>query len=183
MYFDITKFPTTTILDGSAVSFDIRPKAGLPVGTYNETITITGTNVSVEVDASFTVVPAEYKISAAPLDLIFTNPITEQTVTITNKGTGAVTLVQPTAASFDIGSLSKTNVAVTETATFTVKPKAALGRGIHAETIAITGSNGASSSVVAITSGTGGGGGGGCNVGYGLLALAMASSFVIRRRK
>jgi hypothetical protein len=70
-----------------------------------------------------------------------------QTVTVTNTGTGSVTLSQPTATNYDIGTLSATSLAAGATATFTVRPKAGLTVGTHNETITISGTNGASTSV------------------------------------
>ena len=193
LYFDISKLPATTFVSGAKITFDVQPKSGLPVGTYNETIKITGTNVEVDVDATFTVVAADYIISADQRDLIFLPPAQSSytppaamTVTITNYGTGAVALTQPTAVNFDIGALSDTNLAVGGDVTFTVRPKAGLNAGIYSETIDIDGNNGANCSVVAYFAVTGGGkgGGGGCNAGYWLLALAMAAPFamIIRRK-
>ena len=189
-YFDITSLSATTLLPGDSATFGVRPKSDLAVGTYSETIKINGTNVSVEVDASFTVLPAEYTISVVPIDLVFPSgqaktytPPEGKTVTITNNGTGTITLVQPTAVSFDIGSLSSTVIAADETATFTVQPKADMQAGLHVEAINITGSNSASSSVVAFFIVTPKSGGGGCNAGFGLVALLMATPFIVRRRK
>ena len=157
LYYDIAKLPKTVLRPGEQLSFDIRPKVDLPVGSYNETIVITGTNnVIAEVEASFTVVPLNYTISTPQLDIVFNTvydpsytPPAEQTVTITNNGTGAVTLTQPTATNFDIGALSATNIPVGGTATFTVRPKAGLTPDTYAEIINITGSGGALSSIVA----------------------------------
>jgi len=63
----------------------------------------------------------------------------EQTVTVINTGTGAVTLTQPTARNYDISQLSATDLAPMETATFTVSPKANLSAGTYNETITING--------------------------------------------
>ena|GEM_PF-2958536 len=156
LYFDVEKLAKTVIEPGQTISIDISPKPGLPAGNYSEAIVITGTNVSMIVDANFSVVPAEYIIGASQLDIVFPaaqapsyTPPAAQIVTITNNGTGAVTLNQPTATDFDIGTLSTTNLAVGGTATFTVRPKAGLSADTYVETIDITGSGGASSAVVA----------------------------------
>jgi hypothetical protein len=77
-------------------------------------------------------------------------PPAAQTVTVTNTGTGAVTLTQPTSANYTIGALSTTTLATTgATATFTVQPKAGLAVGSYNEAIGIPGSNGAVTSVSA----------------------------------
>ncbi|MCL2067417.1 MAG: Ig-like domain-containing protein, partial [Treponema sp.] len=93
-----------------------------------------------------------YEISASTLTSFgslvtpYTQP-TAQTVIITNTGTGTVMLNQPTSTNYDIGTLSATAIAAGETATFTVQPKAGLAEGNHNETINITGSNDAETSV------------------------------------
>lgn len=48
---------------------------------------------------------------------------TAVTVIVTNTGNQSVTLTKPTAANYDIGMLSKTELAPGETATFTVGPR------------------------------------------------------------
>lgn len=68
---------------------------------------------------------------------------TAKTVTITNTGNRPLTLTQPVStSSFEVSSLSKTELAAGERATFTVQPKANLGVGSYEETINISGSNG-----------------------------------------
>ena len=107
------------------------------------------TEVSETTAAAFT-----YTISASPDPAFesrrvgYTQP-TAQTVTIINTGTGSVTLNQPTATDYDIGTLSATAIAAGETATFTVQPKAGLAVGYYDETINITGSDDASALVFA----------------------------------
>jgi uncharacterized repeat protein (TIGR02543 family) len=79
-----------------------------------------------------------------------------RTVTITNTGTGSVTLNQPTATGYDISAPTPTTVAAGGTATFTVRPNFGLAIGEHNATINITGNNGASASIDAkfeVTSG------------------------------
>gem|GEM_PF-3417047 len=72
------------------------------------------------------------------------------TLTLTNTGPGSITLTQPTAVNYDIGTLSTTTLAANgDTATFTVRPKASLAIGSYYETISISGSNGAFASVLA----------------------------------
>jgi len=141
-------------------------------------------------------VPQSYTINASPTSLSFGSlqtPYTQpaaQTVTITNTSTGVITLTKPTASNFTIGTLSSTNLAPGAMATFTVQPKARLAVGNYNETITISGTNDASTTVNAsfvVTSGGGGGGsggggsgsgrsgggGGGCNTGIGILVFAL----------
>ena len=80
-----------------------------------------------------------------------------QTITITNTGTGPVTLKQPASywtyekdQSFEIGPLSVTTLeGEGATATFTVQPKAGLWLGTYNVTIAISGNNSVSATVKA----------------------------------
>lgn len=64
-----------------------------------------------------------------------------KTITITNDGNQPITLDQPSSTSFDVGTLSKTELNVGETAEFTVQPKNGLLAGSYEEDIVITGTN------------------------------------------
>ena len=99
-------------------------------------------------------VAPSYGISADPSALDFGSAMegyssapAAQTVTITNTGNQTITLNQPTATDFNIGTLSTTDLAAGGTATFTVQPKTGLTAGNHSETLTISGSNGASTQV------------------------------------
>jgi hypothetical protein len=77
-----------------------------------------------------------------PLQTPYTQPAA-QTVTVTGTGTGVITLAQPAASNYDIGTLSTTTLAVNgATATFTVQPKAGLTEGNHDEIITVSGNSG-----------------------------------------
>ena len=154
--YDIGALSTTTLAAGGTATFTVCPKAGLAVGNHNETITINGTGgASAMVSASFVVTAAPtYTISASALTPFgsLSTPYTQpaaQTVTITNTGSGTVTLTQPTSTKYDIGTLSTTTLAAGGTATFTVRPKAGLAVGNHSETITINGTSGASATISA----------------------------------
>ena len=102
-----------------------------------------------------TVTAKTYSLSVDPATLDF-GSITEgdaqpaaQTVTITNTGNQAVTLNLPTAENFEIGALSKTELAPNATATFTIQPKDKLPRGSYSEQITITGDNNVSATLTA----------------------------------
>lgn len=94
-----------------------------------------------------------YSITASPAALNFGSIYDDQaapaaqTVTITNTGNQRVTLTQPTADNYVIGTLSATTLEPNATATFTVQPKADLVPGNYDENILITGSSSASASV------------------------------------
>lgn len=63
----------------------------------------------------------------------------EQTVTINNDGNQPQTLTQPAStSSFAVGPLSKTELPVGETVTFTVRPKAGLPVGSYSENIVVS---------------------------------------------
>lgn len=95
-----------------------------------------------------------YSISASPATLDFGSPETPytqpeaRTVTVTNTGTGNVTLSAPPAvAGYTVGALSTTSIAPEETATFSVRPNAGLAVGDHNGTITLSGNDGAAASV------------------------------------
>jgi len=122
-------------------------------GTFN--FTVTATNATGSDSKALTIVIAAaptYAISASTLTSFgslqtpYTQPAA-QTVTVTNTGTGSVTLTQPTALNYLIGTISPATIAPGATATFTVQPKADLAVGNYDETIAIVGSAGASTTV------------------------------------
>ena len=146
----------TTLAAGATATFTVRPNAGLGVGTYNPTFNVTGTpTVSVTISPTFLVsATTTYSINVSPNNPSFGSLQTpyEQpdalTVTITNDGTGSVTLdVLPTVPNYTLGTLSATTLAAGATATFTVRPNAGLGVGAYNPTITITGSNGASATL------------------------------------
>lgn len=89
--------------------------------------------------------PVIYKISANPAEKDF-GTVTEgyaapaeQTVTITNTGNQPVTLTQPTADDYTIGTLSKETLNPADTATFTVRPDTGLAAGTYDKTLSIYG--------------------------------------------
>ena len=118
-----------------------------------------------------------YGISASPDALNF-GSATEgyssapeaQTVTIQNTGNQTITLTQPAATDFNIGTLSTTELAAGDKATFTVQPKTGLTAGSHSETLTISGSGNASVQVALSftvnTGGTSGGSTGGSTTDY-----------------
>lgn len=84
------------------------------------------------------------------LEPSYTQP-DKQTVTITNTGTEIVTLTQPIAVNYIIGTLSTTNLATNgATATFTVQPRAGLEVGTYNETINVNGMNGEEATIKAM---------------------------------
>ena len=122
-------------------------------GTFNFTVTATNAAGSASKALSIAIVPPlTYSISASTpisfgtLQIRYALP-TAQAVTVTNTGTGAVTLTQPSAVNYEIGAISPTNLAPGAKATFTIQPKAGLAVGNYDETIAIGGSAGAAATV------------------------------------
>lgn len=74
----------------------------------------------------------------------------EQTVTITNDGNQPQTLTHPVStSSFEVGTLSKAELPVGETVTFTVRPKAGLPVGSYSENIVVSGLGNTTVSVTA----------------------------------
>lgn len=89
----------------------------------------------------------------------YTQPAAK-TVTIRNTGNQSITLTQPTAKNYTVGTLSGTDLAAGNTATFTVQPNTGLGVGTYSEMITVTGTNGTSATIsVTFTVQSSGGGG------------------------
>ncbi len=146
--------------DGLSLSED-GVLSGTPTAETAEkdfTFTVTATNDAGSDSKEFTLtigVAPVYSITADPLKLDF-GTLTEgytpasQTVTITNNGNQELTLTQPASTEhFEVGNLSKTELAVGEEATFTVQPKAGLAAGTYSENIDVTASNNVTLSIPA----------------------------------
>lgn len=138
--------------DGLSLSED-GVLSGTPTAETAEkdfTFTVTATNDAGSDDKTFTLkigVAPVYSITAEPLKLDF-GTLTEgytpasQTVTIINNGNQELTLTQPASTEhFEVGNLSKTELAVGEEVTFTVQPKAGLAAGTYSEDITVSGTN------------------------------------------
>lgn len=146
--------------DGLSLSED-GVLSGTPTAETAEkdfTFTVTATNDAGSDDKKFTLtigVAPVYSITAEPLKLDF-GTLTEgytpasQMVTITNNGNQELTLTQPASTEhFEVGNLSKTELAVGEEVTFTVQPKAGLAAGTYSENIDVTASNNVTLSIPA----------------------------------
>ena len=76
----------------------------------------------------------------------YTQPAARQ-ITVKNTGNQTLTLTQPTATKYLVGSLSRLTLAPGETATFTVQPKADQPVAVYNETILVVGNGGAGASL------------------------------------
>ncbi len=120
---------------------------GIPTVRGNYVFTVTASN-GVESDSksfSISVVDPIYSIQNSG-DISFADALEGytpevKTIMITNDGNQPITLDQPSSTSFDVGTLSKTELNVGETAEFTVQPKNGLLAGSYEEDIVITGTN------------------------------------------
>ena len=126
------------------------------VGAGETTITVTTADGSKTATCKVKVTAKIYKISANITALNFGSVTTgytqpdAQTVTITNDGNQFLTLTQPeSTSSFEVGTLSKTDLAVGEAAAFTVQPKAGLAVGTYNEDITVSGTGGATMTIPA----------------------------------
>ena len=153
--YTLTALSTTTLAPNATATFTVRPNTGLATGTYNRTISISGSNgASASVNTTFSVVAATYTITATPTPLNFGSvPVgyaqpAAQTVTVKNTGNSTVTLnALPAVTNYMLSALSTTTLTPNATATFTVRPNLGLAAGNYNRTITVTGSNGASPSV------------------------------------
>ena len=111
------------------------------------TITVTTEDGKKTATCTVTVTDKTYAISADTTAIDFGSVYTgytqpaAKTVTVKNTGNQPVTLNQPAStSSFEVGTLSKTELAAGDTATFTVQPKAGLAAGTYSENITVSGS-------------------------------------------
>ena len=114
-------------------------------GEYIFTVTASNDVGSDSKSFSISVVDPIYSIQNSG-DISFANAIEGytpevKTIMIKNDGNQPITLDQPSSTSFDVGTLSKTELNVGETAEFTVQPKNGLLAGSYEEDIVITGTN------------------------------------------
>lgn len=147
----------STLPDGLSLS-EGGVLSGIPTAANTYTFTVTATNDAGSDSKEFTLtigVAPVYSITAEPLKLDF-GTLTEgytpasQTVTIINNGNQELTLTQPASTEhFEVGNLSKTELAVGEEVTFTVQPKAGLAAGTYSEDIDVTASNNATATISA----------------------------------
>lgn len=122
---------------------------GIPTAPGDYVFTVTASNdvgsVSKELTITVKDVDPIYSIQNSG-DISFADAIEGytpevKTIMITNDGNQPITLDQPSSTSFDVGTLSKTELNVGETAEFTVQPKNGLLAGSYEEDIVITGTN------------------------------------------
>lgn len=124
---------------------------GIPTALGDYVFTVTASNAvgSVSKELTITVKDSIYSIQNSG-DISFADTLEGytpevKTIMITNDGNQPITLDQPSSTSFDVGTLSKTELNVGETAEFTVQPKTGLLAGVYDEDIVVTGnSNGQS---------------------------------------
>ena len=120
------------------------------VGEGEATITVTTAEGSYTATCAVKVTDPVYSMTTDLATLDFAAAYTgydqpaAKTVTITNTGNQSLTLEQPASTnSFEVGNLSKTELAPNEKATFTVQPKADLPVGTYSEDITVSSSEGA----------------------------------------
>lgn len=122
---------------------------GIPTAPGDYVFTVTASNdvgsVSKELTITVKDVDPIYSIQNSG-DISFADALEGyapevKTIMITNDGNQPITLDQPSSTSFDVGTLSKAELNVGETAEFTVQPKNGLLAGSCEEDIVITGTN------------------------------------------
>lgn len=147
----------STLPDGLSLS-EGGVLSGIPTAANTYTFTVTATNDAGSDSREFSLkigVAPVFSITAEPLKLDF-GTLTEgytpasQTVTIINNGNQELTLTQPASTEhFEVGNLSKTELAVGEEVTFTVQPKAGLAAGTYSENITVSDSGNVTLSIPA----------------------------------
>ena len=126
------------------------------VGAGETTITVQTQDGNHTATCQVTVTQSAYSISADTTALNFGSVYTgyaqpaAKEVTITNTGNRPLTLNQPAStSSFEVGTLTVTELAAGEKATFTVQPKAGLAVGTYSENITVSGTGGATVTITA----------------------------------
>ena len=153
---DATDKTVTWSSDNEAVATVDENGKVTAVGEGEATITVTTEDGGKQATCTVAVTQSIHSITADITALDFGNAYTgytqpaAQTVTITNNGNQDLTLNQPASTNgFEVGNLTKTELPVGETATFTVQPKAGLEAETYSENITVSGSGGASLSITA----------------------------------
>ena len=153
---DATDKTVTWSSDNEAVATVDENGKVTAVGEGEATITVTTEDGGKQATCTVAVTQSIHSITADITALNFGNAYTgytqpaAQTVTITNNGNQDLTLNQPASTNgFEVGNLTKTELPVGETATFTVQPKAGLEAETYSENITVSGSGGASLSITA----------------------------------
>ena len=126
------------------------------VGAGETTITVQTQDGNYTATCHVTVTQSAYSISADTTALNFGSVYTgyaqpaAKEVTITNTGNRPQTLtLTASTGSFEVGTLTKTQLAAGEKATFTVQPKAGLAVGTYSENITVSGTGGATVTITA----------------------------------
>ncbi len=162
---DGSAFEISTALSGDGVAagntviLSARPKTGLAVGDYTDTLTITGDNdIFLTASLSFTVNAAETYIAVIdPTGKTFPEAAkgygeqTAQVFTVKNTGTDGISGLSASlndGSAFEISTaLSSENIAAGNTVTLSVRPKTGLPIGVYTDILTITGDNGISLTV------------------------------------
>ncbi|MDO5136614.1 MAG: choice-of-anchor D domain-containing protein [Eubacteriales bacterium] len=133
--------------NGTAV-LKVQPKAGLGAAAYTDkpiVLSAEGAAQPISVAAVFHVKAPDtfgivLSLSAKDFGTAeagYAKAPAAETVTVTNTGSTAVTLTQPTAKSFEIGALSAATLAPNASAVFTVRPKLGLTQSVYEEDILV----------------------------------------------
>ncbi len=126
---------------------------GTPMAPGTHTFSVQAGNAAGNDAQTFGMVIDSAPVHVAPVTLTFDSLAEgyllpeKQTVTVTNTGDQNISLYQPAAVSYTIGSLSGTSIPPGGSAIFTVVPKTGLAAGTWNEKIAVLGSYGVNAHV------------------------------------
>lgn len=150
--YEIGPLSQTSLVPGGTATFTVRPANDLYVGNHGETIVIRGSGGAITyVNLEFNVT-ASAGITASDLQSFGTiqpgDPLPPaQTVTITNIGTGTVTIERPEPVSFEISAFSSYTLAGGAQAAFSIRPMPNLPAGTYEETIVISADDGSEAEI------------------------------------
>ncbi len=137
---------------GDTAVFSIQPKSGLDVGEYSETLSIYEADpensdplltfaVSFSVTKgdfdAVTLLPESGTLDFGTVKQGYSEAPAAQEITITNAGTGVLTLTQPAAENYELGDLSAYTLASGDSAVLSVRPKTGLLENAYSEYIRI----------------------------------------------
>ncbi len=158
-YFEIGSFSKSTLEKNESATFTVRPKTGLPVGGYNDILSLTSTdgNDLGNVTAVFRVKSQKiYSLYVSPSSVTFgsvqsgySSAPYSQTISIRNTGNDTIHLQQPTSGYYVISRLSSYTLQANAVATFTIRPRTGLAVGSYHETVTIPNAEGVQATVTA----------------------------------
>ncbi len=149
--FEVTPFASGDLGIGATAEFTVKPKDGLAVGQYSDTVTVAdGDGHTVTMTVTFEVTTAA-ALQLSPESQTFATvkvgykPIDAVTVSVKNTGGTAaagLSVSLPSDSSFEVTPFASGDLGIGATAEFTVKPKDGLAAGKYSDTVTVADGDG-----------------------------------------